>query len=150
MRESTEKAIELLKSLASEGQSIADNILDAGQADASTATTVKSEEKDEVEKGLTASVAASMARQQQLHEFASGQAQDQPAVGTNRTRNLFETPVVPVRHVSAPFGTPSVKTPEMLTDCGQCGYVHKSLEECPKCRVAKSITEAMPLRFRGR
>lgn len=114
--------------------------------------------KDDVKKALKSTAIAGIAKRQRMHAYsaAASQAQihaantEQPAVGTNRVRGPYEPPVVPVRRVETPFAVSPV-APDTLTDCGQCGYLHKSLDDCPRCAHVASIGgEALPIHFRGR
>lgn len=49
-----------------------------------------------------------------------------------------EPPSVPVVHLQTPPSTP-VNTPDLMTSCGGCGYVHKSLNECPRCSSLREM-----------
>jgi len=101
-----------------------------------------------VDKALKAAQIAGMSRRVRLHEYAAGAALEQPEVGTNRVRPTHEPPVVPVRVVVTPESTPRL-APNPLVECGQCGYLHKSLDGCTRCaHTAKLGGEAVALRFR--
>jgi hypothetical protein len=107
------------------------------------------ESEEEVEKALKASAVNPIGRRVRMHQFAAGMAMPQPEIGVNRTRLPHEPPVVPVRHVDSPFPQPAVQ-PVVLTDCAECGYVRKSLEECPRCATVASVGgESLPFHLRG-
>lgn len=45
----------------------------------------------------------------------------------------FEPPSVPVVSIRPQIQVTSLTTPDPMTSCVSCGYVHKSLNECPRC-----------------
>lgn len=49
-----------------------------------------------------------------------------------------EPPAVPVVHLQTPPSNP-VNTPDLMTSCNSCGYVHKSLNECPRCSSLREL-----------
>lgn len=150
MHKSTEEAIDILKSVGAE--------LDKASKKSSEEDPSGMDQKacsdnyeEKVEKALKSSAIVGMAKRARLHDFVAGVGRDQPTVGTNRLRGDYEPPVVPVRRVDQPFAQPPVAAPAMLKSCNQCGYVHKSAADCPRCeRVHKMGGEALPLHFRGR
>lgn len=87
---------------------------------------------EDMEKALSASVAASMAKEYKQPTFT---------IGTQRTRPEHEPPVVPIRTIPTPQAQP-LKAEPVGTDCNVCGYVYKSLDGCPKCSYAMSIKES--------
>lgn len=102
-------------------------------------------DKEEVEKGLKASVVNSLARRERLataiaqyddgsvDSYKAGIAQPQPAIGVSRASEGFEPPVVPVRAIgmSAHFVTTPVA--DVFKSCDSCGHMHKSIQACPHC-----------------
>jgi len=62
----------------------------------------------------------------------AGSADEQPLIGTNRTRNIHEPPVVPVRSIDNAVFSATPCQPEVYKSCDGCGYMYKSIN-CPKC-----------------
>lgn len=61
-------------------------------------------------------------------------------------QNEFEPPVVPSKRIATPAPTGSLLAPDYMTSCGGCGYVHKSLNSCPRCQaISNTNREAAPI-----
>lgn len=58
----------------------------------------------------------------------------------------FEQPVAPKVSIATPFQAAAPTTPDFMTSCGSCGYVHKSLGDCPRCSTLGDLNrEAAPI-----
>lgn len=61
-------------------------------------------------------------------------------------RGPFEPPSVPVVRIETPAPAASPLSPDFMTSCGGCGYVHKSLDSCPRCAsMAASNRTSVPV-----
>ena len=104
----------------------------------------KVKKSEDVEKALNSRVVSSMVKRYRqenaVDAYKAGIAQPQPNLGSNKTNDLIEPLVVPVRRVLPPPN--NVFKAESFEACGSCGYMTKSESECPKCSAASSITEA--------
>lgn len=71
-----------------------------------------------------------------MGEFAPRQ------VNVNRP---FEPVRPPTAHVATPAQAASPLSPDFMTTCDGCGYMHKSISTCPRCeQISKSNKEAVP------
>lgn len=58
----------------------------------------------------------------------------------------FEQPVAPKVSIATPFQAAAPTTPDFMTSCAGCGYVHKSLGDCPRCASLSNLNrEAAPI-----
>lgn len=116
---------------------------DAGRSWAeSMSDKMDSDSGEDVSKALTSIAVIPMVR------YAAAVADDNPVVGTYRTRPEWEPPVVPIRRVTPEDSAPPKM--ELFKSCVSCGTIHKSLGECPRCTYNASVHEASHIRFRGK
>jgi len=89
--------------------------------------------EEKVEKALTSMHVPRVALSE--HRSLAAVDMENSRIGTVRTRNAGEPPVVPVRSIAAqPLRSSDPRgTGVTYKSCGACGTMHKSLAECPRC-----------------
>lgn len=95
-------------------------------------------DKPVVEKALRAADASGLGRDARFSVRAA-------SIGSRSIRHAGEaTPTT--AHVTPV--TPTADSVVTYASCGSCGVVHKSIQPCPRCSVADSLTEATDWRMR--
>lgn len=84
-------------------------------------------------KGLTSRMLSMMAQRPAAPTPAVPAAKAEPVAATYGTVRKFEQPVAPVAHIKTPMSSASPTAPDFMASCGSCGYIHKSLSDCPRC-----------------
>lgn len=111
----------------------------------------KNEDDEDVEKALKAAAVHGMSRARRIATAIINNtplaAVDDGAIGTIRMRGEHEPPVVPIRHVDTPPPSYHV-APDFLKSCGSCGYVHKSIDDCPRCESVQARNRPAVERWR--
>ncbi len=67
------------------------------------------------------------------------------SVGLSNPTHSHEAPVVRAHPINAPLVSKSQTAPIDYTSCEGCGYVHKSISDCPRCATLSRLSgEAKP------